>query len=74
LGPRTALLPQHDPLKLVEAAHVRWRAFVATTDKKKPGIKPGEVEVRRKSKPSRGNGRHGSAGRKKAMPREISHG
>jgi hypothetical protein len=38
-------------------------------DKKKPGSKPGEVKVRQKSKPSRGNGRYGSAGRKKAVPR-----
>jgi hypothetical protein len=37
--------------------------------KKKPGSKPGEVKVRQKSKPSRGNGRYDSAGRKKAMPR-----
>jgi hypothetical protein len=37
--------------------------------KKKPGLKPGEVKGSTKSKPSRGNGRYDSAGRKKAMPR-----
>jgi hypothetical protein len=35
---------------------------------KKPGSKPGEVKVRQTSKPSRGNGRYDSAGRKKAVP------
>src|SRR5690242_6813936 len=46
----------------------RWgRADPEALKRKKSRARsPAKVEVRQKSKPSRGNGRHGSAGRKKS--------